>query len=172
MQLAMSEQLRARVVAGSMSALMAGVVAALLLGVAVVSGHFLRPLGAGGSDTTVRVPDRAVKPGAISTPVVGPAAPAIGAVANPAPSPGGHHQHHHPRPGCRGCGSGGSGGSPPIAKVGADAGPVNATASVGSTDSSVSAQVGPVRVKKKIHTGPIVKVAHTVGTIVCALLTC
>jgi hypothetical protein len=166
----MSEQARARLVAGSMSVVSAGMVLALVLGLSIVAGHFLRDLGSGssaGSVTTSRSVGGIV--GAPARTQVGPSAQAAAVPANPVTPIS--HQHHGPggHPACVNCGPGPA--THPGTSIGVGAGPVHASVTVGAGGKNVTAKVrvGPVKAKVTIPPGPAGHVVDAVTKTLCAL---
>src|SRR5213593_4261594 len=80
----MRERARARAIAGTMSLLSAGLVAALILGVSVVAGHVMRGGGAHPGDTTVRIVDAG---SAATQPASSGTAPTVGGTQASATAP-------------------------------------------------------------------------------------
>ena len=151
----MSEQARARVAVGSMSAVSAGLVVAIVLGVSIVAGHLLGPPVPGTSVGRAR--------GAIpAASIVGPKTTRIALGAQAGRAATGHRRRAHLR-----------------AAIGTALSrnePVPATVHVRANRSaSVTASVGPVRVSVKTttpgkvvgHVGHVVRVVHKV---ICTLL--
>jgi hypothetical protein len=173
----MSESVRARVIAGSMSAISAAVVAAVLLGVSIAATHAFGAFGPGTSTTTVSAA-RGAGTGVAQAPAAAIAPPAGPAVrAHPLAASGAHRGHRastnaeHTGPSRRPhTGRGNHGGA-----VGESvhAGPVQASATAGSGGATVALKAGPAGKKVKVRVPP--PADQAVGAVQktsCTLLTC
>ena len=172
----MSESVRARVIAGSMSAISAAVVAAVLLGVSIAATHAFGAFGPGTSTATVSAA-RGAGTGGAQAPAAAIAPPTSPAVRARPPAASGAHRGHqasanaeHTGPSRRphtGRGSHGAVGES------LHAGPVQASGTAGSGSATVTVKAGPAGKKVKLRVPP--PADQAVGAVQktsCTLLTC